>query len=71
MKASYEKNCEYYTKALVLAVTAPTKEKCEECSQIAASIGENLSDKDKQKYKIAAELAIEIYLTKNFLSKPN
>ena len=31
----------------------------------------SLDVKEKEKYKIAAELAIEIHLTKNFLSKPN
>ena len=32
MKPTYEKNCEYYTKALVLAVTAPTEEYSKECA---------------------------------------
>jgi len=71
MKASYEKNCEYYTKALVLAVTAPTEEYSKECIEMAESIGSNLSEKDREKYKIAAELAIEIHLMKNFLKKPS
>jgi len=67
MKPTYEKNCEYYTKALVLAVTAPTEEYSKECVEMAESIGSNLSEKDKKKYKIAAELAIELIKTKQFL----
>ena len=67
MNPTYEKNCEYYTKALVLAVTAPTEQYSKECVEIAASIGSNLSKKDRKKYKIAAELAIEIIKTKQFL----
>ena len=39
MKPTYEKNCEYYTKALVLAVTAPTEEYSKECIEMAESIG--------------------------------
>ena len=67
MKPTYEKNCEFYTKALVLAVTAPTEEYSKECAEMAESIGLNLSEKDRKKYKIAAELAIEIIKTKQFL----
>ena len=64
---NYKKNCEFYTKALVLAVTAPTEEYSKECAEMAESIGSNLSEKDRKKYKIAAELAIEIIKTKQFL----
>ena len=67
MKPTYEKNCECYTKALVLAVTAPTEEYSKECAEMAESIGLKLSKKDREKYKIAAELAIEIIKTKQFL----
>ena len=64
---NYRKNCDYYTKALVLAVTAPTEEYSKKCVEIAERIGANLSEKDRKKYKIAAELAIEIIKTKQFL----
>ena len=64
---NYRKNCEYYTKALVLTVTAPTEEYSKECAEMAESIGLKLSEKDREKYQIAAELAIEIIKTKQFL----
>ena len=64
----YIKSCENFTRALVLSVFAPNNEKANECIKIAETIGSTLKAEDYKKYKLCAELSIEMVKIKEFLN---
>ena len=53
-------NEQAYLSALVLSITAPTKEKSNECLQIAESIGSTLTEKQKDLCKKGIEVMMEL-----------
>ena len=65
---NYTKSCENFTRALVLSVIAPSDEKANECIKIAEAIGNTLKAEDYKKYKLCAELSIEMIKMKEFLN---
>jgi len=56
---------EAYLQALVLAITAPNKEKSLECQRIAASIEPHLTEKQIDLCKKGIEVCLEVLCTEN------
>tara|TARA_Y100001938_G_C7769087_1_gene272346 strand:+ start:284 stop:469 length:186 start_codon:yes stop_codon:yes gene_type:complete len=50
---------EAYNLALRLSITAPSKKLCEECSQIAETIGQRLTESYKTKCRETIEKALQ------------